>query len=127
MANITKLQALFADMAGLATQYNVAADKVRKLRADGADIKDVQEACVAALVQKMPKYRATLQENGRFEKGSAGQKAFSRMMSDTNPEQGAVANQRKPVKVPAELVSAIEKLLTTYDKAQIKAAMAKFQ
>ena len=129
MTQATKMQALFVAMIVAAKGYEAAAAPIRAMRAKGTEIGEVREACVAALLQKMPAYRPSLQENGNFEKGSAAQKAFSKLMRATDPEQGAVVNQKRSprVTVPKALEDAVAKLLTTYDKAQIKKAMALFK
>jgi hypothetical protein len=130
-----KLVSLFTTMLESATTYTHAADKVRAIRAEGAEIEVVRAACVAALMAKKATYKGDVQEGkteedagkpGYFTKGSAGQVAHSKMMRATDPDAGERTVNQKVVRVPKELAAAIGKLLTTYDKAQIKAAMAKF-
>lgn len=88
-------------------------------KAAGLDRKGLHASLVEMLAI-YPAYKGSLQESGYFEGGSAAQQAYSRIMRATFGS--AVANQ-KVVKVPKELQAAIAKLLTTYDKAQLNAAI----
>ena len=115
----------FTLMAGSTEDYNKAAEKIRFIRARGeAETAEVRELCQQALAAKVAEYRKQVHpESGKPAKGSAYQRAVSRMMRDTNPEQGESVKQERKVRVPAALQTAIEKLLTTYDKGMVREAL----
>jgi hypothetical protein len=115
----------FILMAASAVEYNKAAEKVRYIRARGeATDAEVRDLAQQALLVKVPAYRAQVSESGKPAKGSAYQRAVSRMMSDTNPNKGEHANhEAKAVRVPRELQDAVAKLLTTYDAKVIREAL----
>lgn len=117
--------AAFATMAASAVDYSKAAEKIRYIRARGeAETAEVRELAQQALLAKVAAYRAQVHpESGKPTKGSAYQRAVSRMMRDTNPEQGESVKQEHKVRVPVALQTAIDKLLTTYDKAVVREAL----
>ena len=115
----------FAAMAGNAAEYSKAAEKIKFIRARGdAETAEVRELAQQALLAKVAAYKQQVHpESGKPIKGSAYQRAVSRMMRDTNPEQGESVKQERKVRVPAALQTAIEKLLTTYDKGMVREAL----
>lgn len=126
-ANITNIiSTAFATMAASAVEYSKAAEKIRYIRARGeATDAEVRELAQAALLAKVPAYRAQVHpESGKPAKGSAYQRAVSRMMADTNPSKGEHANHEpKAMRVPRDLQAAIAKLAETYDVSLIRAAL----
>jgi len=127
MSNITTIIAnAFANMAASAVEYSKAAEKVRYIRARAeATDAEVRELAQQALLAKVPSYRAQVHpESGKPAKGSAYQRAVSRLMRDTNPNQGEHANhEAKAKRVPRELQAAVAKLMEQYDAALIREAM----
>ena len=125
---INTLKNALTVMADSAIEYSKRAEQVRFIRARGdATDDDVRELVQAVLLAKVKGYKDQVNpESGKPAKGSAYQRAVSRMMRDTNPEQGVHANhERKAPRVPRELQAAVDKLLTTYDAKVIRAALAR--
>ena len=123
---INTLKNAIAAMADCAIEYSKRAEQVRFIRARGEATDDeVRELVQAVLLAKVKDYKDQVHpESGKPAKGSAYQRAVSRMMSDTNPNKGLHANhERKAPRVPRELQAAVDKLLTTYDAAVIRAAL----
>jgi uncharacterized protein YdiU (UPF0061 family) len=117
--------ASFTAMASSSADYTKAAEKIKFVRARGdAETAEVRELCQQALAAKVAEYRKQVHpESGKPAKGSAYQRAVSRMMRDTNPEQGENVRQERKVRVPAALQAAVDKLLATYDKAAMREAL----
>lgn len=116
----------FTIMAASVVEYSKAAEKIRAIRArDGAEDSEVRELAQQALLAKVPSYRAQVHpESGKPAKGSAYQRAVSRLMRDTNPNQGEHANhERKAKRVPRELQDAVSKLVERFDAALIREAL----
>ena len=125
---INTLKTAIAAMADSAIEYNKRAEQVRFIRARGEATDDeVRELVQAVLLAKVKGYKEQVHpESGKPTKGSAYQRAVSRMMRDTNPVQSAHANhERKAPRVPRELQAAVDKLLTTYDAKVIRAALSR--
>ena len=126
--NATHINAItraFTLMAAAAVDYSKAATTVRELRAKGAPTDEVRELAQAALLAKVGAYRAQVHpESGKPAKGSAYQRAVSRLMRDTNPNQGEHANhEAKAKRVPRELQAAVAKLAEQFDAALIREAL----
>jgi hypothetical protein len=122
---INTITKAFEAMAASAADYSHAADKIRAIRARGeVEEKEVRELAQAALLAKVPGYRAQCHpESGKPAKGSAYQRAVSRMMADTNPNKGEHANHTAAVRVPRELQAAVDKLLTRFAAKLIREAI----
>ena len=123
--NATHINAItraFTLMAAAAVDYSKAATTVRELRAKGAPTDEVRELAQAALLAKVGAYRAQVHpESGKPAKGSAYQRAVSRMMRDTDPLAGERVNQKaKPVRVARDLQAAIEKLVANFGKQAVR-------
>ena len=121
-SHINTITRLFTAMAAAAVDYNKAAQGVRDLRAKGADTGEVRELAQQVLLAKVSAYRAQVHpESGKPAKGSAYQRAVSRMMRDTDPLAGERVNQAaKPVRVARDLQAAIEKLVANYGKQAVR-------
>ena len=127
MSNVnTTILNAFTLMASTAVEYSKAAEKIRTIRARGeAEDAEVRELAQQALLAKVPSYRAQVHpESGKPTKGSAYQRAVSRLMRDTNPNQGEHANhEAKAKRVPRELQDAVAKLVQRFDAALIREAL----
>lgn len=127
MSNVnTIILNAFTLMASAAVEYSKAAEKIRYIRARGeAEDAEVRELAQQALLAKVPSYRAQVHpESGKPAKGSAYQRAVSRLMRDTNPNQGEHANhEAKAKRVPRELQEAVAKLAERFDAALIREAL----
>lgn len=127
MSNVnTIILNAFTLMASAAVEYSKAAEKIRYIRARGdAEDAEVRALAQQALLAKVPSYRAQVHpESGKPAKGSAYQRAVSRMMRDTNPNQGEHANhEAKAKRVPRELQEAVAKLAARFDAALIREAL----
>lgn len=127
MSNVnTIILNAFTLMASAAVEYSKAAEKIRYIRARGeAEDAEVRELAQQALLAKVPSYRAQVHpESGKPAKGSAYQRAVSRLMRDTNPNQGEHANhEAKAKRVPRELQDAVTKLVAQFDASLIREAL----
>lgn len=121
-SHINTITRAFTLMATAALDYSKAAQGVLKLRADGADTSEVRELAQQVLLAKVSAYRAQVHpESGKPAKGSAYQRAVSRLMADTDPLRGERVNHAaKQVRVARDLQAAIEKLVADYGKAAVR-------
>lgn len=120
------LKLALAAMIDCAVEYNKRAEQVRYIRARGeAEDKEVREIVQELLLHKVRAYKDQVHpESGKPRKGSAYQRAVSRMMRDTNPNQGEHANHAAPaVRVPRELQAKIDTLLQRYDAKLLREAI----
>lgn len=123
---INTIKSAFTIMAASAVKYGEAAESIRYVRARGeVTDKECRELAQAALLAKVPGYAEQVHpESGKPAKGSAYQRAVSRLMRDTNPNQGEKVNhEAKGVKVPRELQAKVAALLETYDAKVIREAL----
>ena len=127
MSNVnTIILNAFTLMASAAVEYSKAAEKIRYIRARGeAEDAEVRELAQKALLAKVASYRTQVHpESGKPAKGSAYQRAVSRLMRDTNPNQGEHANHTaKAKRVPKELQEAVAKLAERFDAVLIREAL----
>jgi len=127
MSNVNTIIAnAFTIMASSAVEYSKAAEKIRYIRARAeATDAEVRELAQQALLSKVPSYRTQVHpESGRPAKGSAYQRAVSRLMRDTNPNQGEHAShEHKAKRVPRELQAAVAALVERFDAALIREAL----
>lgn len=122
---INTITKAFEIMAQRAVEYGKAAETIRYIRARGeVEAKEVRELAQAALLAKVPAYRAQCHaESGKPVKGSAYQRAVSRMMADTNPDKAERAHHTETVRVPRELQTQVDKLLEKFDAKVIREAL----
>lgn len=125
-ATLNTIKTAFATMAASAMKYSEAAESIRYVRARGeVTEQECREMAQAALLAKVPGYAEQVHpESGKPAKGSAFQRAVSRMMRDTNPDRGEQVNhEAKAVKVPRDLQAKVTALLETYDVKVIREAL----
>ena len=106
--------------------FDKACDTVRAFRASGKlEDKTAREYFQAALQAKVPAYKAQLTDKGYPTQGSAFQRAVSRLMKATAPEQAA--SVKEELAVPADIQALFNKawaLCSQYEAAGKLAATA---
>lgn len=107
--------------------FDAACDTVRGYRATGKlEDKLAREYFQAALQAKVPAYKAQLTDRGYPTQGSAFQRAVSRLMAATKPEQ-ADSKAKEELAVPADIQALMNKawaLCSQYEAAGKLAATA---
>lgn len=105
--------------------FDAACAKVRAYRAaEQLDADTAREYIQVALLAKKPEYRKQVTENGKPAQDSAFKKAVSRMMSATDPDKSAVAEQTGEVTKAGKKLSADQKALKEYMATIVAELMA---
>lgn len=92
-------------MVNQALAFDAACDTVRAYRAAGKlDDKTARGYFQAALMSKVPAYKGQLTDKGFPAQGSAFQRAVSRLMKATAPEQ--ITHAKEELAVPANILAA---------------------